>query len=119
MNNFKSINDRLGHQAGDMFLKIIGERLQTHIRESDTAARIGGDEFALILEDINDRQTVEKTVHHLRSSLETAIILELEEIIPSFSIGIALYPDDAINADQLLKKADSAMFADKKTVKKQ
>ena len=118
MNNFKSINDRLGHQAGDISLKIIGERIQTHIRESDTAARIGGDEFALILEDINDRQAVEKTVHHLRGSLETAMILEQEEIIPSFSIGIALYPDDAGNAALLLKKADSAMFADKKSVKK-
>lgn len=117
MNNFKSINDRLGHHAGDAFLKIIGERIQTHIRESDTAARIGGDEFALILEDINDRQAVEKTVHHLRSSLETAMILEQEEIIPSCSIGIALYPDDAGNADQLLKMADSAMFADKNLLK--
>ena len=119
MNNFKSINDRLGHQAGDIFLRVIGERIQTHIRESDTAARIGGDEFALILEDINDRQTVEQTVHNLRDSLETAMILEQEEIIPSFSIGIALYPDDAGTADLLLKKADSEMFADKKTVKKQ
>ena len=119
MNNFKSINDRLGHQVGDTFLKIIGERIQTHIRESDTAARIGGDEFALILEDINDRHAVEITVQHLRGSLESAMILEQEEIIPSCSIGIALYPDDAGTADLLLKKADSEMFADKKTVKKQ
>ena len=119
MNNFKSVNDRLGHQAGDIFLKIIGERLQAHIRESDTAARIGGDEFALILEDINDRHAVEITVQHLRGSLESAMILEQEEIIPSFSIGIALYPDDADNADLLLKEADCAMFADKNSTKKQ
>lgn len=117
MNNFKSVNDRLGHQAGDLFLKITGERLQTHIRESDTAARIGGDEFALILEDISDRQAVEKTIDHLRSSLETKLILEQEEIAPSFSIGMALYPDDADNANQLLKEADRAMFADKKSIK--
>ena len=117
MNNFKYVNDRLGHQAGDALLKMIGERLHGHIRESDTAARIGGDEFALILEDISDRQAVEKTIGHLRSLLEATVVLEQEEIIPSFSIGMALYPDDADKADLLLRKADSSMFADKKAMK--
>lgn len=117
MNNFKSVNDRLGHQAGDALLKMIGERLHAHIRESDTAARIGGDEFALILEDISDRQAVEKAIDHLRKLLEATVRLEQEEIIPSFSIGMALYPDDADKADLLLRKADSSMFADKKAMK--
>lgn len=117
MNNFKLVNDRLGHQAGDLFLKIIGERLHSHIRESDTAARIGGDEFAVILEDIEDRVAVEATVDTLRGYLESAVILEQEEIIPTFSIGVALYPDDGNDAEQLLKEADRVMFADKKLSK--
>lgn len=117
MNNFKYVNDRLGHQAGDVLLKIIGKRLHGHIRESDTAARIGGDEFALILEDISDSQAVEKTIDHLRNLLEATVVLEQEEIIPSFSIGMALYPDDANKSDLLLRKADSSMFADKKAMK--
>lgn len=118
MNNFKSINDQLGHQAGDQFLKIIGERLHSHIRESDTAARIGGDEFAVILEDIEDREAVEATVQYLRDCLEAVVDLGQEEVIPSFSVGVALYPDDANNAEQLLKEADRVMFADKKLSKR-
>jgi len=113
MDNFKSVNDRLGHKAGDIFLKTIGERLQACIRESDTAARIGGDEFAVILENLHERQDAEKTELSLRGSLETAFTLEADEVIPSISVGIAVYPDDAGNADQLLKEADRAMFADK------
>ena len=117
MNNFKSVNDRLGHQAGDLFLKIIGERIHSHIRKSDSAARIGGDEFAVILEDIEDRHAVETTVDYLRGYLEAVVILEQEQVIPSFSIGVSLYPDDANNAERLLKEADRAMFADKKLLK--
>jgi diguanylate cyclase (GGDEF)-like protein/PAS domain S-box-containing protein len=113
MDNFKSVNDRLGHTAGDVFLKTIGERLRACIRESDTAARIGDDEFAVILENLDKRQDAQKTELNIRSSVEMAFTLEGEEIIPSISVGIALYPDHADNADQLLKGADRAMFADK------
>jgi diguanylate cyclase (GGDEF)-like protein/PAS domain S-box-containing protein len=114
MDNFKSINDRLGHASGDVFLKTIGERLRTCIRESDTAARIGGDEFAVILENLDKRQDAQETfLKLLRDSIEKGVTLEGEEVIPLISVGIALYPDDADNADQLLKEADRAMFADK------
>jgi len=113
MDNFKSVNDRLGHAAGDVFLKTIGERLQARIRESDTVARIGGDEFAVILENLDKRQDVQKMELNLRGSVEMAFTLEGEEVNPSISVGIALYPGDADNADQLLKEADRAMFADK------
>jgi len=114
MDNFKSINDRLGHAAGDVFLKTIGERLQTCVRESDTAARIGGDEFAVILENLDKRQDVQEIfLNLLRSSVEKAMTLEGDEVIPLISVGIALYPDDADSAAQLLKQADRAMFADK------
>jgi len=114
MDNFKSINDRLGHTSGDEFLKTIGERLQTCVRESDTAARIGGDEFAVILENLDKRQDAQETfLNLLRGSVEKAITLDGEEVIPLISVGIALYPDDADSAAQLLKQADRAMFADK------
>ena len=113
MDNFKSVNDRLGHAAGDVFLKTIGERLRACIRESDTVARIGGDEFAVILENLDKRQDEKKTELNLRDSVEVTFNLEGEEVIPSVSVGVALYPDDADNADQLLKEADRAMFADK------
>jgi diguanylate cyclase (GGDEF)-like protein/PAS domain S-box-containing protein len=113
VDNFKSVNDRLGHAAGDVFLKTLGERLQACIRETDTVARIGGDEFAVILENLDKRQDEKKTELNLRDSVEMSFILEGEEVIPSVSVGTALYPDDANNADQLLKEADRAMFTDK------
>jgi diguanylate cyclase (GGDEF)-like protein/PAS domain S-box-containing protein len=114
IDNFKSINDRLGHASGDVFLKTVAERLQTCVRESDTAARIGGDEFAVILENLDKRQDAQETFQNLlRSSVEKSVALEGEEIIPLISVGIALFPDDADSAVQLLKQADRAMFADK------
>jgi diguanylate cyclase (GGDEF)-like protein len=113
MDNFKSVNDRLGHAAGDVFLKTIGERLRACIRETDTVARIGDDEFAVILENLDKRQDEKKTELNLRDSIEMALNLEGEEVLPSVSVGTALYPDDADNADQLLKEADRAMFTDK------
>ncbi len=114
MDNFKSINDRLGHAAGDVFLKTFGERLQSCVRESDTAARIGGDEFAVILENLDKRQDAQEIfLNLLRGSVEMAMTLEGEDVVPLISVGIALYPDDADSAAQLLKQADRAMFADK------
>jgi len=113
IDHFKSVNDRLGHTAGDVFLKTIGERLRACVRESDTAARIDGDEFAVILENLDKRQDAQNKKLNLRGSVEMAFVLEGEEVIPSISVGISLYPDDADNADQLLKKADRAMFAEK------
>ena len=112
----KQVTDRgykVGEVAGDNFLKTIGERLQACPRESDTAVRIGGDEFAVILENLNNRQDAQKAQLNLRGCVEMAFTLEGVEIIPSISIGIALYPDDAGNADKLLKEADRAMFAEK------
>jgi diguanylate cyclase (GGDEF)-like protein/PAS domain S-box-containing protein len=114
MDNFKSINDRLGHASGDVFLKIVGERLQSCVRESDTAARVGGDEFAVILENLDQHQDVHETfLKLLRDTVEKTMTLEGEKVTPLISIGIALYPDDADKANQLLKEADRAMFADK------
>ena len=117
MDNFKSVNDRLGHAAGDVFLKTIGSRLRACIRDSDTVARIGGDEFAVILENLDKRQDEKKIEMNLRDSVEITFNLEGEQVVPSVSVGVALYPDDADNADQLLKEADRAMFADKASKK--
>lgn len=114
VDNFKSINDRLGHAAGDIFLKTIGERLQSCVRVSDTAARLGGDEFAVILENLDRRQDAQETfLKLLRETVEKTMPLGGEEVVPLVSVGIALYPDDADSAGQLLKVADRAMFADK------
>jgi diguanylate cyclase (GGDEF)-like protein len=119
MDNFKSINDRLGHASGDVFLKTVGERLQNCVRESDTAARVGGDEFAVILENLDEHQDVHETfLTLLRNTVEKTMTLEGEKVTPLISIGIALYPDDADKADQLLKEADRAMFADKLSKKR-
>ncbi len=110
LDRFKAINDSLGHSFGDALLKIMGKRLTCCIRESDTLARIGGDEFAVILDNIQHQQDIIQTANRILTTFKKPIIHEENEIFSSTSIGIALYPSDAQNTEDLLKKADFAMY---------
>jgi diguanylate cyclase (GGDEF)-like protein len=110
MDRFKNINDSLGHDYGDNFLKVIATRLESSVRESDTVARLGGDEFVVLLSDIEDPGVAASIAHKFLSNLSQSLILEQQEHFPSASIGISFFPADAENAEDLMKCSDSAMY---------
>jgi len=110
MDNFKMINDTLGHNSGDEFLKNIARRLKESIRSTDFVARIGGDEFVVLLYDINSKQEAKKVIKKITEVLNKSVNIKNNNIIATFSIGGAIYPDDAENFENLLKYADIAMY---------
>lgn len=110
LDNFKSINDSFGHQIGDQFLVEIGTRLKTCTRAEDVLARIGGDEFILVLTNLNDGIEASKVAEKILSILRTPYQLPTHMFESSASIGICLYPDDAEDTETLLKNADIAMY---------
>ena len=110
LDGFKAINDTLGHDAGDYVLKQVAQRLLSCVRETDTVARVGGDEFLLIATGLhtpeNASQIAEKVVH----LLSQPVLFNMRQAAIGASIGIALYPEHGKNADQLIKQADEAMY---------
>lgn len=110
MDNFKIINDTLGHKVGDLFLMEIAQRLKSSIRESDTAARLGGDEFTIIIPDVNNVQDGGMMAGRVLKSFRTPCQIQGHEIHCSGSIGIAVYNKDSYDLDTLLKHADTAMY---------
>lgn len=110
LDRFKSVNDGLGHEAGDQLLQSVAMRLQECVRRIDTVSRLGGDEFTLILEAINEMTDVVTVTGKVLRSLSAPFNIEGHEIYIGGSIGIALYPDDADDGNVLLKNADVAMY---------
>ena len=113
LDHFKEINDTLGHHTGDLLLIEAARRIADCVRESDTVARLGGDEFTVILSEIDDPNCVERIARHMVQKLSEPFQLRNETTYVSVSIGITLYPDDAIAIEDLLKHADQAMYASK------
>lgn len=114
LDNFKNINDSLGHSAGDLLLQSIATRLSDVCRETDFAARLGGDEFCIITEDIGNYPTVNIARRCLESLSQPLEILS-RKITPSCSIGIAHYPDDGNDLASLLKAADASLYVAKES----
>ena len=110
LDRFKNINDTFGHETGDKLLQLIADILANEIRGSDTIARLGGDEFAVILEDITDTNDVILSADKILELLTRPFIIDDQEFYGTTSIGISLYPDDAADAQTLLKNADAAMY---------
>lgn len=110
LDNFKGINDSLGHTAGDEILKITAKRLVSIIRESDLASRLGGDEFVILMEHIDNTAPVTHLAERVSAMLGKPIFLESKELYVTPSIGIAIYPHSGHTADELLRCADSAMY---------
>ena len=110
LDNFKMINDTKGHAYGDQLLIEVALRLQQSIRNSDTVARIGGDEFVIVLENIIDKNDIKIMFEALTKTLKTDIILNNQKQDVSCSIGVASYPDDGQTVDELLSVADSEMY---------
>jgi diguanylate cyclase (GGDEF)-like protein/PAS domain S-box-containing protein len=107
---FKRINDTLGHAAGDAVLVETGRRLQAAVREGDTVARLGGDEFVLLLPEITDAADTAKLAERVICGVRKPVMFEGRKLLVTTSVGIAIYPDDATDAEELLKNADIAMY---------
>ena len=114
LDHFKTINDSLGHKAGDLLLCEVANRLKSCVREGDTVARLGGDEFTVILEDVRSAKYVGKVAEKILATVSQTYLLDSTEVNISPSIGISLYPSDGRDVDLLLRNADAAMYHAKK-----
>ncbi|WP_275097015.1 EAL domain-containing protein [Sedimenticola hydrogenitrophicus] len=110
MDRFKVINDSLGHVAGDQLLQTVANRLRNCLRDSDTLARVGGDEFNLLVPEVTGRVDAIRLVEKVLANLKAPIFIDGVEVFVSFSIGIALFPDNGETMDALIKHADIAMY---------
>jgi diguanylate cyclase (GGDEF)-like protein len=110
LDRFKHVNDTLGHAYGDRLLKICADRIQGCLRGSDTVARIGGDEFVVILPLLSGTEDVPKVAYKILETLRKPVQFENHTIYTSASIGIALYPKNGATVDELLKNADISMY---------
>jgi diguanylate cyclase (GGDEF)-like protein len=113
LDHFKEVNDTLGHHFGDQLLREIGPRLSTALREEDMMARLGGDEFGVLLPDLPDERSAPSIAERLLEAMHEPIEVEGFALEVAGSIGIAVFPDDANDADALLRRADVAMYAAK------
>lgn len=111
LDGFKAVNDTLGHNAGDMLLKIVAKRLKGCIRKSDLAARIGGDEFVVVLRNVKTISIVEKRAREIVEMMSEPFDVDGERPAKiGASVGVALFPNDGVTPDTLLKAADGAMY---------
>jgi diguanylate cyclase (GGDEF)-like protein len=110
LDGFKAINDELGHDAGDEILRSVASKLQNNLRHSDTLARVGGDEFLVLIEDCSGFAAAQAVAESLISSLQHPFLLDQRQLRVSASIGVAMYPANATTAPQLRRNADLAMY---------
>ena len=119
LDRFKLINDTLGHDSGDKVLEEIGQRLKAAVRASDTVARIGGDEFAILIPDLHSQADIENVCQNLLEIIEQPIQIGSREVVLTGSIGVAIFPDDSLAYAELLVNADMAMYQAKERGKNQ
>src|SRR5690554_1737557 len=115
LDNFKQVNDTLGHHSGDQLLRSVARRLGAVVRDTDTLARLGGDEFALLLHDLGERPEevaviAERVAHKLLSALQAPVLLGGERLMVTGSLGITLFRDHETSLDEVLQQADMALF---------
>lgn len=110
LDQFKKVNETLGHSSGDQLLCEAAQRIQKNIRETDTIARLGGDEFAIIIPQLNFTHEASDVATNLINSLSKPFIIQDEENVIAASIGIAIYPNDGVSAPELMRNSDIAMY---------
>lgn len=115
LDNFKMVNDNLGHNMGDKLLKNVGKRLVSILRKEDIVARIGGDEFLLLIPEIKSIEDAKKVAEKIVISFQKQFVILNNIISTTLSLGISIFPDDSTNYDTLIKKADTAMYQVKKS----
>ncbi|HEY8998416.1 MAG TPA: GGDEF domain-containing protein [Edaphobacter sp.] len=111
LDNFKKINDSLGHLIGDRILTIIAKILSGAVRDTDTVARLGGDEFVIVMPSFKDLADVDRCARKIVSAVDRTITIEGHKINTTISIGYSIYPDSGITTEQLLMNADMAMYS--------
>ncbi|MEI6125448.1 MAG: sensor domain-containing diguanylate cyclase [Pseudomonadota bacterium] len=119
LDKFKEINDTLGHHIGDLLLQAVAEKLTDILRKGDTVARFGGDEFVLVLPDQRDGQTALGVARMIIDAFRFPVVIDLQSLGITISIGISLYPDHGSDIDTILKNADSAMYKAKQAGRNQ
>ncbi len=119
IDNFKLINDSYGHSIGDKIINLVAQRLQKNIRKNDTISRIGGDEFIIVIEDIIEQKNIEKIAKNILNDFMLPLKLEEYLFDTTISIGISLFPNNGLNAEELIKQADTAMYSAKNAGKNQ
>lgn len=113
LDHFKQVNDTLGHAAGDTLLKEVSTRLVGALRASDTACRVGGDEFIALLPSVKNTDDAAQVVERIQAAAEPPVTISGQEIPIRFSAGVAIYPDDAKDGGELIRKADARMYVAK------
>ena len=113
LDGFKDVNDSLGHDAGDELLKVIAKRLQSVLRETDFVARLSGDEFCILVDDIGNDYAAADVANRCLDEINNPVDLGTQQVRPRLSIGISHFPEDGRDLQSLLKAADSAMYAAK------
>ncbi|MBC7191192.1 PhnD/SsuA/transferrin family substrate-binding protein [Marinobacter sp.] len=118
LDQFKPVNDRFGHEAGDQLLVEISRRMRGELREQDTLARLGGDEFVALMINVQGDRGLDGLLHRLLSAVSAPVVLQSGEVRVSASIGVALYPQQgSLDGDQLIRQADQAMYRAKQSGK--
>ena len=115
MDDFKALNDRLGHDAGDMLLRIVGQRLMAHVRAHDTVARLGGDEFVVVLAELSSDEVaavaqVQSVAEKILSALNAPYALPGHDCHSTPSIGLVMFKGVSVSVEEILKQADRAMY---------
>ncbi|MBV8634668.1 MAG: diguanylate cyclase [Burkholderiaceae bacterium] len=111
LDDFKGVNDAHGHAAGDQLLQTVAGRIASCVREADTVARIGGDEFVVLIEGVYEREHAEAVAAKIHTAIGEPVDLAGHRLLPQASIGVALYPEHGKVIDQLMRHADQAMYA--------
>ncbi len=117
LDGFKEVNDTLGHNAGDQVICEVAIRLSAAMRETDTIARFGGDEFTILLSEIEERKGIETAAQKIIDAVAKPIHIEGADALVTTSIGISLFPQDGDDIDTLIRQADMAMYAAKEAGK--
>lgn len=117
LDGFKEVNDSLGHNAGDEVIREVASRLSSAMRETDTIARFGGDEFTILLSNIDERKGIETAAQKIIEAVAKPIHIENSDAMVTTSIGISLFPQDGDDIDTLIRQADMAMYAAKEAGK--